>query len=343
MAGVIFKYPSFIQLNITNRCNLRCKHCFNDSGKEIANHLSDEEIFSLLDYFLSKGIVCITFGGGEPLMHNKIFEFIKYSKERNGRITILSNGKLLNDRIARRLRESGVYRVRISLDGSNQRINDFIRSNGSFIGAVSALKALKRVGGLKVAVMTSVNKYNFYDLENIIKLLIKIRVNDIKLIPTIAEGRAKREFKQYILDGNFVKKLLDKKEELLRKYRKAIYISIDSPLEVVKEIDNKNDKKELKNFGPCLIGNVFLGIKANGDIFSCPMLDNVVIGNIRRDDIQDVWQNSKLLNKIRNFNLLKGKCRKCSIKLFCGGGCRAISYLVYHDILKPDPFCWIKD
>ncbi len=333
-----FDYPSFIQLNITNQCNLNCKHCFNDSGVKMANELSDQEIFNILSYFLSRKIVCITFGGGEPLLHNKIFDFIKYTSNRNGKITLLSNGMLIDGKIANKLYKSGVSRIRISLDGSNERINDFIRSKGSFRGAINALKSLLTTSIKETVVMTSVNKYNFNDLENIIRLLIRIGVKDIKFIPTILGGRAKREFNKYILGGNFVKLLLKKKEELSRKYKDYIYISIDSPLEA---IIYKNNIRQLQKCGPCLIGQVFLGIKANGDIFACPMLDEVIIGNMRKDDIKKIWQESKILNAVRDLNLLKGKCQNCKIKNYCGGGCRAASYLEYKDILMPDPYCWI--
>lgn len=335
---LFFNYPTFIQLNITNKCNLNCKHCFNNSGNKDKYELTNQEVFNILEYFLSKSIVCITFGGGEPLMHKNIFDFIKYAKERNGRVTILSNGLLINKNIANKLCDSGVNRVRISLDGSNERINDFIRSRGSFNGATKALKNLLSTKISDIAVMTSVNKYNFNDLENIVKLLIKIGVKDVKFIPTVLGGRAVKKFKDYILEGNFMKLLLEKKSELLKKYKDHIYISVDSPLEAILF---KNDINKLKNYGPCLIGRVFLGIKPNGDIFICPMLDNVIIGNIRKDDIKKVWRNSEILNKVRDLNLLKGKCKDCKLKPYCGGGCRAISYLKYNDILLPDPYCWI--
>jgi len=335
---MVLKYPSFVQLNITNRCNLLCKHCFNNSGNKSKSELSKKEILRILDYFLSKKIVCITFGGGEPLLHNKIFEFIEYASKRGGKITLLTNGLLINKETIDRLYYSGIYRVRVSLDGSNEKINDFIRSKGSFKGAIQALKLLAKSKISNIAVMTSVNKYNINDLENIIKLLIKIGINDIKFIPTILSGRAVYNFKEYILQDNYIKKLFFIKEELSKKYKSYIYISVDSPLEAIL---NKDNKERLRHCGPCLIGYTFLGIKANGDIFACPMLDNVVLGNIRKDDIGDIWLNSSLLNKVRNLKLLKGKCRTCKIINHCGGGCRALSYLYYKDITKPDPYCWI--
>ena len=222
--STVFRYPSFIQLNITNRCNLKCKHCFNNSGSKMTGELTNEEIFRILSYFLSRKIVCITFGGGEPLLHNKIFDFINYASNRGGRITLLSNGVLIKKSVAVKLYRSGVSRVRISLDGSDEKINDFIRSKGSFKGAINALKNLMDTPIQDVAVMATVNKYNFNDLEKIIKLLIKIGVKDIKFIPTVLGGRAKQEFSEYILDGNFVKLLLEKKEELSLKYKDYIYI-----------------------------------------------------------------------------------------------------------------------
>jgi len=333
-----FKYPSFVQLSITNKCNLACKHCFNDSGNASSNELKEEEIYELLDYFLAKSIVCFTFGGGEPLVHPKIFEFIKYASTRGGRITLLSNGVLIDKKTAWKLYESGVFRVRISIDGSNKEINDFIRSKGSFKGAVNALRNLRETPIEDVAVMTNVNKHNFSDLENIVKLAIEMGVDDIKFIPTILEGRAKREFSSYVLEDNFYKTLLKKKNQIEKKYKDCIEINVDSPLEA---ITFKNDKERLEECGPCVMGRTFLGIGESGDIFICPMLEDVIIGNVREDDIGFLWRNSPILKKIRNQNLLKGKCQKCKIKKYCGGGCRGIAYLQSGDVLNPDPYCWL--
>jgi len=333
----MFDYPSFIQLNLTNKCNLKCKHCSNESGSPYPNELDDNEIFDLLEYFLSKQIVCITFGGGEPLLHPRIFDFIEYSIKRKARITLLSNGVLINEKTAIKLVDMGVSRIRISLDGSTPEINDFIRSPGSFNGATQALTNLNNAGIKDLAVMTSVNSFNISDIENIILLLIKLGIKDIKLIPTISTGRAKTGFNDYILKGNFIKQLITKKDELIDKYKKYIYISIDSPLEAIL---HTNNAEKLEKCGPCIIGQVFLGIKANGDIFSCPMLDSVVIGNIKKDKIEQVWRDSTILNQVRDLTKLTGKCSSCKIKQICGGGCRAMSLIYKGDITAPDPYCW---
>lgn len=333
-------FPSFIQLNITNRCNLQCKHCNNNSGKSLENELSDVEIFELLDYFLSKQIVCITFGGGEPLVHPRIFDFIEYAIERWGRITLLSNGKAITREIAEKLHRSGVARIRISLDGSSAEINDFIRGEGSFDYAIKALGYLRDTGLQDIAVMTSVNLFNVDDVENIIQLLIDIGIRDIKLIPTISSGRAKKEFSEYVFRGNFMKMLINKKDELVTKYGASMHVSIDTPLEA---ITVENNPEKLQRLGPCIIGQVFLGIRANGDIFACPMLDEVIIGNVRKDDIQKIWLRSNILNDVRGIEKLKGKCRTCRLRETCGGWCRAMSYLYNNDILTPDPYCWLYE
>jgi len=335
----MFKYPSFVQINLTNACNLRCSHCFNDSGETENDEITNEEVLNLLDYFLSRKIVCITFGGGEPLLRKDIFKLIEYSVKRGGRITLLSNGVLVDKVVIKKLENLGIHRIRISLDGSSRKLNDHIRSKGSFDGAMGALKLLGKSRIPEVTVTTTVNKLNLDDLENIVKLLISTGIKNVKFIPTILNGRAIVNMQDKVLNGNFAKKMLRVRMRLSKKYKNQISITSDSPLEAI----IKKDGSDLEHCGPCLIGTVFLGIKSNGDIFSCPMLDNVIIGNIRTNDIQSLWNNSKILKKVRDLKLLKDKCHSCKIVKYCGGGCRAMALIKYGDILMPVPFCWINN
>jgi radical SAM protein with 4Fe4S-binding SPASM domain len=71
------------------------------------------------------------------------------------------------------------------------------------------------------------------------------------------------------------------------------------------------------------------------------MRDEVIIGNLRKDNLDDLWNHSPLLNQIRNLKLLKGKCKSCKLLNYCGGGCRAYTHIVHNDFCEPDPFCWL--
>lgn len=331
--------PSFIQLNITNKCNLQCKHCNNESWKPLIDELSNDEIYNTLDYFLEKWIVCITFWWWEPLLHPKIFDFINYSVKRNWRITLLSNWKLINQEIANKIVDLWVARVRLSLDWWTSEINDFIRWKWTFDSVINAIRCLKKTKLDDLAIMTNVNLHNFYDIENLINILIQEWIDDLKLIPTINWWRAKKEFSEYIMKWNFMKKLITLKNDLNIKYKDKIRISIDSPLECILY---NNWENKLNSYSPCIIWKVFLWIKPNWDIFSCPMLDNIIIWNIRKDDIKKIWEKSKLLNDVRDLDKLKWKCSNCEIKKYCWWWCRAMSYIYKNDILESDPYCWLK-
>ncbi len=76
------KLPIIVSIAITNRCNLRCKHCALSSGEKLKNELTNKEIFRVIDYMFSKKIPCLEITGGEPLVHEKIFNFIKYAKSK---------------------------------------------------------------------------------------------------------------------------------------------------------------------------------------------------------------------------------------------------------------------
>ncbi|MBL7053171.1 MAG: radical SAM protein [Candidatus Portnoybacteria bacterium] len=334
------EYPVFANIYLTNRCNLNCRHCIDSAGiiseQESKNELSNKEIYNIINYFLERGVENISFSGGEPLLHKNVFEFIAYLSKKNISVTLLSNIMLVDRKIAQKLKRSGLYYLRSSIEGPNTRLHDWIRGKGSFKKLLTNLKYLKEVDLPKLGVSLVVHKKNFDFVESVVRLLLRIGIYHLTLTHLIPSGRGKK-MKDLVLDKQEYKSLLEMKPVLEKRYPKMI-IYMDSPLEAIMCSEDKN---KLLECAPCIVGRCFLGIKANGDIYACPMRDEVVIGNVRKDNLDDIWHNSTFLNLIRNTNLLKGKCKTCRLKDFCGGGCRALAHLHYNDVLMPDPYCWL--
>jgi len=334
------QYPVFANIYLTNRCNLNCRHCIDSAGvipkQELKNELSNREIYNIINYFLERGVRNISFSGGEPLLHKSVFEFITYLSKKNIIVTLLSNIMLVDRGVAQKLKKSGLYYLRSSIEGPNAESHDWIRGKGSFNKLLKNLQYLKEVDLPKLGVSLVVHKKNFYFVESVVKLLLQLGIYHLTLTHLVSSGRGKN-IKSLVLNKQEYKSLLEMQPVLEKKYPKMI-IHMDSPL---RAIMCSGDKDELSKCAPCIIGRCFLGVKANGDIYACPMRDEVVIGNVRKDNLDDIWQNSAFLNLIRNTGLLKGKCKTCRLKEFCGGGCRALAHLYYKDVLMPDPYCWL--
>jgi sulfatase maturation enzyme AslB (radical SAM superfamily) len=117
-------------IHVTNKCNLRCKHCHLSSGASFQDELTTEEIFSIVSQAEQLGVKLLVVTGGEPLVREDILDILNYASEHIDRVLLLTNGTLITDEIAEKLKEFKVD-VQVSLDGAQQETQDFIRGKGS--------------------------------------------------------------------------------------------------------------------------------------------------------------------------------------------------------------------
>ena len=113
-----FSFADIAYIEITYECNLRCKHCLNNSGNKIPNQLNDDEIFNLIIEFSKVGMQEIRFTGGEPLVHNKIYEFISLAHKLGMYTSIGTNGTLITIEEAKKLKSVGLNKTIVSIDGT---------------------------------------------------------------------------------------------------------------------------------------------------------------------------------------------------------------------------------
>jgi radical SAM protein with 4Fe4S-binding SPASM domain len=335
----------YIQWHITNKCNLRCKHCYQDNYT-IDEELSLEEfktvgneIFSTLHKWKKLGDFSIT--GGEPFLHPHIIDILNFinSSSDVSRLDILTNGMFITQDIIDKLKCFDKLRyVQISLDGSCSDIHDKIRGNGSFDKAMSGIKLLIK-NNIEVRLMFTLQRLNMSDVSNIIDVAIKENISGItieRIIPVTDNDKFTKEeihsiFK-YVSDRSDYE--YDKGTTLkILKYR-PLWINLD-PCRA-KFGMNTPIHKDLG--GLCSIGLDGVCVLPNGDVLGCRRLP-IVIGNLKKDSLEKIWTQSKLLWEIRDKNNLRGKCHSCEYSSRCGG-CRSMAYAYSNDYLEEDPHCW---
>jgi len=335
----------YFQWHITNKCNLRCKHCYQDNYTT-DGELSLEEfklignkIFSTLHKWNKLGDFSIT--GGEPFLHPHIIEILNFinSSSYVSRVDILSNGMFLTQDIINKLKRFDKLRyVQISLDGSSSYIHDEIRGNGSFNKSLSGIRLLIK-NGIEVRLMFTLQRLNMFDIPNMIDLAITEKISGItieRIIPINNDNIFTTDeiysiFK-YVSDRSDLE--YDKGTKLkILKYR-PLWINLD-PCRA-KFGMNTPEYKDLG--GLCSIGLDGVCILPDGNVLGCRRLP-IVIGNLKYDSLEKIWTQSKLLWDIRNKNNLKGKCNSCEYSSRCGG-CRSMAYAYYNDYLAEDPHCW---
>ena len=340
----------YFQWHITNKCNLRCSHCYQESYTDETDFSLEElkeiadRIFSTMAKWNKKGDISIT--GGEPFIKKELFPLLSYldNSDEISRLDVLCNGILITNEIAENLKKiRKLNNIQVSLDGATPEIHDQIRGPGTFEKALKGIRILDS-HGIDVKGMFTLQQLNKGEIPGLIDLAIREKMSGLtieRMVPT-GSGKDKKnsmlspkELKdtfQYISDRA---DLEYKKGHNLRilKYR-PLWINIDP-------CRSKSDAKTIphEDLGAiCSIGYDGLCIMPDASVLACRRLP-LTIGNLKNDSIEKIWFESELLCQIRDKRNLKGKCKNCEHIPRCSG-CRSMAYAVTGDYLAEDPQCW---
>jgi len=329
-----FENEFYFQWHITERCNLRCKHCYHDKY-DSEGELSSEELLSVLDILDSTAakwgkFATLSITGGEPLLRlNEIKQISDkiVSKKHIYYFDLLTNGTLLDENALSFLSKSKkLRRVQLSLEGPNSTKNDDIRGHGNFENILSAIASLREYQ-IPICIMVTLTHDNWEDIPGIVELAVDRGVNYLSFERFIPEGKGK-QVKEKILSRDELKSAnqliarLSQEEKRVKMltYRPLFALCGDA-------------------FGAmCSIGTNALTIMHDGTVYPCRRLP-IPLGNILSDGLYKIWYDSDLLWEIRNSRNLKGKCNNCELLPVCRG-CRAAAYYLNGDYLAEDPQCW---
>ncbi len=333
------KEQFYIQWHITNLCNLRCKHCYQDDFSK-KNDLDWQGLQRISDNLLATleewdNTACIHLTGGEPLLKPELLFLLDDLDRRSGveELGIITNGLLIDQEMTKRLSHfSKLRKLKISLDGGNADTNDAIRQKGAFEKVMQNLLLLKEAGQFEILFMITVMKSNFRSLPSLLKLCEDVGVNGLiieRFIPLgrgtgiIAEVLSKEEWKEMIgMLMDFFP--ADEEEHPFLPYQ-AFQVSFDG------------EETDLSG-APCVIGVDGLCVMPEGTVFPCRRFP-VPLGNLVSGPLRQIWEKSELLERLRKKENLKGKCGSCELK-DCRG-CRSLARALTGDDLEEDPHCWL--
>jgi MoaA/NifB/PqqE/SkfB family radical SAM enzyme len=181
---------NYVLLEVTDKCNLACRHCRVENLNCVSNPLTKEEIFKIIKTSSKLGAKVITFSGGEPLLRSDITALVDCASKNGLKPRIQSNGYLINKKIIQDLKNAGLKTLGIGLDGSKSEIHNWLRRNNkAFNKTLNAIK-LTREAGIDVHVESTITKFNQADVENIIDLAEKVGASTFLTRCVIAVGKA---------------------------------------------------------------------------------------------------------------------------------------------------------
>jgi len=352
--------PLLVVWDFTYKCNLKCKHCYSSSGKPKTSEMTTEEALETVKKLAEADVSVVAFSGGEPLIRKDFFQVAKAAHDYGMYVAIATNATLITREVARRLKESGVSYAQISLDGATAKTHDSFRGvSGAFDQTIKGIENCIEEG-LFVEVATTITKHNYKELREIIELCRKMKVPWLMIYNFVPTGRGK-EIIELDLTPSEREKVLRELVTLTYMQSELTFLSTAPQyarvsLQIAEEakggklimpthfcnLPATSEVMRIADFiGGCGAGRMYCSLKPDGSIQPCVFLP-IKVGNILKDDFEELWENNKVFNDLRDREKLKGTCRNCDYKYVCGG-CRARAYAYFGDYLAPDPGCILNE
>jgi len=302
--------PLSVQLDLTYRCNERCIHCYLDHDDH--GEMTTAEIKGLLDQMAEAGVFYLTISGGEILMRRDFFDLLAYARARTFCVKLKTNGVLIREKEAERIRALGVEYVQLSIYSHRPEVHDAItKMPGSLAKSIQAMRLLRQ-HGIHVIIANVLMVQNAKDYLGV-KALAKELGAQFIVDPTITP----------MMDGDRSILSLNVDETALREVfrNEALVGNVEEfcapPL---------GPDEEALNALPCSAGHTACYVSPYGDVYPCVQFP-MPCGNVRHTKFADIWRHSPQLHEVRGITLGDmPKCSKCAHGATCTR-CPGLAYL----------------
>lgn len=364
--------PRLVFWETTAGCNLNCIHCrrITLADQLVPQDLSTEESFRLIDEIASFAHPIFVLSGGEPLFRPDIFDIARHAADAGLIVALATNGTLIDADVARKIRDSGVRRVSISLDGADAPTHDIFRGKGAFDRTIEGTRYLTEAG-VPFQINTTVANHNAHQMPATLDLAHRIGAQAMHLFLLVPVGcgmeiaedqqispEKYEEILNWMYDAEMTQDIELKATCAPHYFRivrqrqaqeRRLGIVRQRPGSLHRQANaGKSDHggngghpggRHPMNAATkgCLAGTGVCFVSHRGEVFPCGYLP-VEAGNIRRQSFREIWEQSPLFAELRDPDLLQGKCGLCEFKNVCGG-CRARAYGMTQEYLGEEPFC----
>jgi radical SAM protein with 4Fe4S-binding SPASM domain len=344
--------------NVTRTCNLRCVHCYSDSfAQAYPGELTNAEAKGVLDDIAAFKVPAVLFSGGEPLIRPDLFDLIAYATSKGLRVTLSTNGTLIDEPTAAKLKAFNLTYVGISLDGIGPTNDHFRGVEGAFDRAVRGFRNCMAVGQ-KVGLRLTLTRRNCEDINQIFDFLEKEGIQRACFYHLVYSGRgsADDELKPAEV-RRAMDTILERTEDFHHRGLNKEILTVDN------HADNVYIYLKLRERNPEFADKVYQWMKWNGgganssgigisnidtqgNVHPDQFWQTATLGNVRQRKFSEIWTDNSipLLRDLRNrLPLLKGRCGACKFKEICGGSFRVRAFQVYGDPWAEDPACYLTD
>lgn len=344
--------------NSTRTCNLRCVHCYMDSEAEkYQGELNTEEAKRFIDDLADFRVPVLLFSGGEPLIRPDFFELAEYAIRKGIRVTLSTNGTLISQEVAQRLKTTGVGYVGISLDGLRDVNDQFRGKEGAFEAAMHGIQNCVAVGQ-RVGLRFTINRHNYEELEKIFDFIEEEKIDRVCFYHLVYSGRGQKmmaddltpEESRQAMDI-IVRRTEDYEARGLKKEILTVDNHCDGVYLYLRALEQDPAKaKKIHDLislnGGNRSGIAFAEVDPCGNVHPDQFTQHVTFGNVRERGFGDIWTDlsQPILAGLKDREpLLKGRCASCRFLDICNGNFRTRAEAVTEDFWESDPACYLTD
>lgn len=348
-----FVAPLLVVWNLTNACNLSCKHCYQDAvHKRRSDEMSRAEKLDLVDQLFENGVPMIALAGGEPLMDPDLWAVLERTQQKHMYVTVATNGTLLTKKNVERIQSLGVTYVEVSLDSLDPAIHDdFRRMKGAWARSIEGIKNVVAMPGLRCGIATCFTRETVERASEMIDFAISLGVNTFVHFNFIPVGRGV-EMAGEDMSPEQREKLLQLLQKTLEDGKVGVMSTAPQFSRACLMFGDPDGMMAMghggsgqgwqarvlsKYIGGCGAHRCYCSVQPNGKVNPCVYMPGRTIGDLRKSSFAEIW--NQPLGAILSDREDRGDhCGVCDFRVYCGG-CRARADSYTGDVQAGDPGC----
>lgn len=344
--------------NVSRTCNLRCVHCYSDSdARAYPGELTHEQGRALLDDLASFGVPAVLLSGGEPLARADLFELAEYGRSLGLKFTLSTNGTLIDEKRAQRIREIGFAYVGISFDGIGETNDAFRGVKGAFDRAVRGIRNCKAVGQ-KVGLRLTLTPATVADLDRIFDFIEAEDIDRACFYHLVPSGRGRSTTTLPLEQARAaVDTIFRRTREFAQRGRPREILTVDNHADAayLYRTVARDDPARAEGVYALLSWNGggahssgvgIADIDTQGNVHPDQFMQSVTLGNVKERPFSKIWtdESNEILAQLRDrTGRLRGRCSGCRYLSLCGGNFRARALNATGDLWASDPGCYLSD
>ncbi len=319
--------PVNVTWEITDHCNLGCRHCLSaDLRRESGGELDRERCETLIDELAALQVFQINFGGGEPFLRPDFMDILRYAQTKGIVTCVSTNGTMLTPELVDELVGMELLFLQVSLDGAQAATNDAIRGEGTFERILEGVSLLSRRSFPDLSLNMVVTSVNFEEIGEFHRLADSFGART-RLSRFRPSGDGSRMWEQYRLSRDqlaWLSGFLGENPGIL---------TGDSFFSLT------NADRQTQGLRTCGAARMTCAVGPDGSVFPCAFLCDpaFLAGNVVEESLGAIFENALIMRTLRDLEV--EPCQTCDRFSLCNGGCPAVAYFVTDSLGLPDPEC----